>query len=295
MNGSEIVRQQTFIQERALFHSNNLNIEGCVFDKGESPLKECSNIDIDTSLFRYKYPLWYCKNIAMRNCTLFEMARAGIWYTDNITIEDTVIEAPKNLRRVRDASLKHVSFPNAEETMWNCDGISIRDVFAKGDYFAFGTKNIEADGLTLVGNYCFDGGSNIQVRNSKIISKDAFWNTENVKVCNTFITGEYLGWNSKNLTLIDCTIESLQGMCYIDNLVMKNCKLINTTLAFEYSTVEADIRGRVESVLNPASGTINAEHIGKLIIQKDCINPDKTKIICDDVGETTEEIDWRVI
>ena len=33
------------------------------------------------------------------------------------------------------------------------------------------------------------------------------------------------------LRFINCTIESLQGLCYIDNLVMKNCKLINTTLS----------------------------------------------------------------
>ena len=42
---------------------------------------------------------------------------------------------------------------------------------------------------------------------------------KNVTVYDSFITGEYLGWNAKNLTLINCTIESLQGLCYIDNLV----------------------------------------------------------------------------
>ena len=81
-------------------------------------------------------------------------------------------------------------------------------------------------------------------------------------VYDSFISGEYLGWNSKNLTLINCTIESLQGMCYIENLVLKNCKLLNTTLAFEYSTVEADITSKVDSVLNPTSGTITAEEMG---------------------------------
>lgn len=53
------------------------------------------------------------------------------------------------------------------------------------------------------------------------LSKDAFWNSENVTVYDPFILGEYLGWNAKNLTLVNCTIESLQGMCCIDNLVIK--------------------------------------------------------------------------
>ena len=150
------------------------------------------------------------------------------------------------------------------------------------------SSNIKADNFTLVGNYSFDGCKNVEVANSKLISKDAFWNTDNVTVRNSFISGEYLGWNAKNLTLIDCIIESLQGMCYIDNLVMKNCTLINTTLAFEYSKVDADIKGKIDSVLNPASGTIRAEHIGELIIQKDKIDASKTNIICNNIDKETE-------
>ena len=65
----------------------------------------------------------------------------------------------------------------------------------------------------------------------------------------------------KNLTLINCTVESLQGMCYIDNLVMKNCKLEDTTLAFEYSNVDAEVTGNIVSVLNPSSGTIKADGV----------------------------------
>ena len=70
-------------------------------------------------------------------------------------------------------------------------------------------------------------------------------------------------------------------MCYIDNLVMKNCKLINTTLAFEYSSVDADINSKIDSVMNPSSGIIRAEHIDNLILEKDKIDPSKTKIICE--------------
>jgi len=213
-------------------------------------------------------------------------------YTSNINIEDTMIEAPKNLRRCRQVRLNNVSFSNAEETLWHCDDVSIDHVFAKGDYFALNTNNIKADHLKLVGNYSFDGTKNMEIRNSVLLSKDAFWNTENVTIYDSFLTGEYLGWNAKNLTLINCTVESLQGMCYIDNLVMKNCKVINTTLAFEYSTVDAEITGKVESVLNPSGGTIRAEHIGTLIIQKDMSDPGKTNIICQDIGEETDRIDW---
>ena len=286
------VRQQTFREERALFHVEDTSIVDCVFESGESPLKECRNLEIDTSLFRWKYPLWYCKNVNMNNCTLFDMARAGIWYTDNLKITDTVIEAPKNIRRVKHALLRQVSFPNAQETLWDCEDVTLEHVYAKGDYFALHTNNVKAEDFTLVGNYSFDGSKNVEMHNCNLLSKDAFWNTENVTVYDSFISGEYLGWNAKNLTLINCTIESLQGMCYIDNLVMKNCKLINTTLAFEYSTVDAEIAGGIDSVLNPSGGTIRADYIDTLILQKSQVEEGKTKLICGEIKNRTEDISW---
>jgi hypothetical protein len=158
--------------------------------------------------------------------------------------------------------------------------VEMENVTAKGDYFAMNSQNMVIRNLTLYGNYSFDGAKNVEIHNSKLLSKDAFWNSDNVTVYDSFISGEYLGWNAKNLTLINCTVESLQGMCYIDNLVMKNCKLINTTLAFEYSTVEADIVGKIDSVLNPSGGVICADYIKELTIEKDKVNPDKTKIVC---------------
>ena len=96
------------------------------------------------------------------------------------------------------------------------------------------SSDLEIDRLNLVGNYSFDGGKNIVVRNSKLLSKDAFWNADNVEVYDSYICGEYIGWNSKNVTFINCTIESLQGFCYMNNVKLENCRLINTNLSFVY-------------------------------------------------------------
>lgn len=279
------ISQAFLTGERALFQGNNLRIVDSIFADGESPLKESHDIELLGSMFKWKYPLWYSRNIKARDCVWFEMARAGVWYTENITVENTPIEAPKNFRRCKNLTLKNVSFVNAAETLWHCDGVTLENVTARGDYFAMNTDNVKAENFTLYGNYSFDGSRNVEIRNSKLLSKDAFWNSENITVYDSFISGEYLGWNGKNLTLINCTVESLQGMCYIDNLVMKNCRLINTTLAFEYSTVEADIRGKIDSVMNPTSGTITADEIGELILEKDKIDPSKTRIVCRGKGE----------
>ena len=63
---------------------------------------------------------------------------------------------------------------------------------------------------------------------------------------------------------------------------MKNCRLVNTTLAFEYSTVDAQINGHVDSVFNPAAGKIVAGSIGELTMNPEKIDPSKTKIALTD-------------
>lgn len=273
------IKQEVLSGERALFQSRDVKIEDCVFADGESPLKESRGVAIEGSIFKWKYPLWYCEDVNLVNTTLLETARSGIWYTNHIRIEDSVIEAPKTFRRGSDIYLRNVTMPNALESFWNCQDIQLDNVQAKGDYFAMNCENITIDGLKLTGNYSFDGAKNIEVRNSVLISKDAFWNCENVTVYDSIIIGEYLGWNAKNITFINCTIESLQGLCYMEHLKMVNCKLLHTTLAFEYSSVDAQITTPIDSVMNPTSGRIVAPRIDEVILEKDKVDPNATQII----------------
>lgn len=287
------ILRQSFEGERSLFNSNDLEICECVFDNGESPLKESSNLKISETLFRWKYPLWYCENVDVKLCTFFDMARAGIWYSKSLRFADTLIQAPKAFRRCEDLALSNVTFTNAAETLWNCKNVKLNNVTAKGDYFAMNCENMELDHFTLDGNYSFDGVKNMTIKNSILASKDAFWNTENVTVENSFITGEYLGWNAKNLTLINCTIESLQGLCYIDNLKMVNCKIVNTNLAFEYSKdIDAEVTGDIISILNPGSGIIKAEHIKELIIEKDKTDFNPANIVCKVIDKKSDVVTY---
>lgn len=275
----QVLKEQIFTGERALFHGENLEIRNCIFEDGESPLKESSKIALYQTMFKWKYPLWYANHVSLEHCTLFNMARAGMWYTHDISMRDTVIEAPKGFRRSSEIRLEHVQFANAEETLWNCKSVVLKDVFARGNYFAMGSESIDVENFELVGNYSFDGCRNVHVRHSKLISKDAFWNCENVVVEDSFISGEYLAWNTKNITFNRCIIESEQGLCYIDGLVMKDCKLLKTNLAFEYvQGVDADIHSGIDSVKNPISGKIKAERIGELILEPNRIDPSQTQI-----------------
>jgi hypothetical protein len=68
----------------------------------------------------------------------------------------------------------------------------------------------------------------------------------------------------------------------MENVKMVNCKLLNTDLCFELSTVDAEITSPIISVKNPISGKIHAKSIGEIILDKDMIDPDKTEITVDE-------------
>ena len=268
--------------ERAAFGAKDVTVTDTIFAEGESPLKHSSDVDIHRTVFEWKYPLWYAKRVNLADSSLLETARSGLWYVDDITMRHVLVAAPKTLRRSRHIVMENVCMSDARETLWSCDDISMTDVSVRGDYFGMNSSNIVADGLNLSGDYAFDGGHDIEISNSTLLSKDAFWNCENVVVRDSTIIGEYLGWNSRNLTFINCTIESLQGLCYIDGLVMRDCRFINTTLAFEYSIVDVETDGPIDSIINPSGGVIKAGSIGELTMDADRVDVAATKIITDE-------------
>ena len=276
------IRNEHFSGERALYQANGLQISGTSFGYGEAPLKRSSYIKLSESTFSSKFPLWHSEMIKLKNCMITEDGRAAVWYAKEVGADDIIVEAPKCFRRCDRLTLRNVSFSNGDEVLWKCNNVRIDRVKANGDYFAMDCDGMEINELEVEGGYAFDGVHNVTVRNSVINSRDAFWNSENVVIYNSTIKGKCFGWNSRNISLINCTIESREGMCYIENLMMKNCKLPNTTFAFEYSTVNADITGKIDSIRNPLSGIIKADSIGVIILEQDKVDPMRTKIICAD-------------
>lgn len=273
INGGE------FTGERALFKTVDAEIVGARFFDGESPLKESKGITLDNCVFEWKYPLWYSKDIKVKNTLLTESARSGIWYTDGIEMNNCTIEAPKTFRRAKNIKLTDVRLPNAKESMWNCENVELERVCVTGDYFGFGSKCITVTDFEVNGNYLFDGASDVVVKGAKLISKDAFWNCERVTVYDSLIVGEYLGWNSKDVTFVNCEIESNQGLCYMQNVTLRNCRFKDTDLCFEYCTVDAEISSHIDSVKNPVSGRIIADSIGEIILDDDEIDHSDTVIL----------------
>ncbi|MDR0938265.1 MAG: DUF3737 family protein [Mediterranea sp.] len=268
----EIIKDVFFEGERPLFGRDNVRLERLKFYPGESAVKECRHVEAYRCEFWGKYPFWHNDDTRIEECEFTVYARAAIWYSKNIFMRRTRVDAPKMFRQIDGLRLEEVKLTTAGECCWFCRDLTLRDVDVKGgDYIFMCSENIDIDGFTLQGNYSFQDARNVVVRNARMESKDAFWHTENVTVYDSYINGEYLGWYSKNLKLVNCVIGGTQAMCYIDNLVLEDCTLLpDCDLNFEYSTVQATIKGGITSVKNPGKGFIKAERIGDIVLDNRC-------------------------
>ena len=136
------------------------------------------------------------------------------------------------------------------------------------------SSSIRIDGLESDSKYVFQYVKNVELRNAKITTKDAFWEVENVTIYDSELNGEYLGWHSRNLRLVNCHITGEQPLCYAHDLVLENCTFgPDCDRAFEYSSVQATIKGAIGGVKNPQTGCITAESYGEIILDENIKAP----------------------
>lgn len=265
---------QTFDEERSLYNLINTEVLNCTFAgeaDGESVLKECRNISVQKCKFSLRYPLWHAKKFLLKESTMDELTRASLWYSNNGTIEDCNIAGIKCLRECNSIFINNCDIVSPEFG-WRCKNINIINSKIDAMYFLFESKNVEIDNLNMTGKYSFQYMKNLHIKNSNLETKDAFWHSKNILVEDSIVKGEYLGWFSENLTLVNCKIIGTQPLCYCKNLKLINCTMENTDLSFEYSDIEADIKGHIESIKNPKSGTIIVDSVGEIINEDAIMN-----------------------
>ncbi len=274
------IEKQTLDEERALYALKNAKVVACTFAglaDGESALKECRGISVTDCNFSLRYPLWHARNFSVENCVMDEKARAALWYCRGGVISNSTLNGIKALRECRNIKVSNCKIISPEFG-WRCKGVDLDICTAESEYFMFESQNLKFNNVGFTGKYSFQYVKNATIENCNFTTKDAFWHSENVTVKNSTLKGEYLGWYSKNLTLINCVICGTQPLCYCKNLTLINCRTEGCDLAFEYSEVNADIKGTVLSVKNPLSGTIVADGYGDIIFS-DSVKPCRAEVL----------------
>lgn len=263
----ELIKNQSFDEERALYGSVGVTVSECRFDgpaDGESAFKESSDIRADNSFFNLRYPFWHCTGLIIDGCEMTSLCRAALWYSENAEIKDTKMHGIKALRECRNITIDNCDI-NSPEFGWSVNNIKMENTSAESEYFMMRSENIYFNNVTLKGKYSFQYIKNAVIENCNFDTKDAFWHGENVTVRSSVIKGEYFAWYSDGLTLENCTIIGTQPFCYCKNLKLVNCRMLDADLCFEKSDVEASVTTPVISIKNPRSGRICVPEVGEII------------------------------
>ncbi|MCM1373425.1 MAG: DUF3737 family protein [Bacteroides sp.] len=277
----KLIQDTEFGGERPLFGSRDLHLKNVIVRAGESAIKECTNIIAENCRFEGNYPFWHVHRFNIDRCHFDVGGRSALWYSDNLKMTDTVIDAPKMFREMNEIDMENVTMNDADEVFWRCSNIRIKNIRLHGGTYPFMFSNhIYVDGMESDSKYVFQYVKDAEIRNARITTKDAFWEVENVTIYDSELNGEYLGWHSRNLRLVNCHITGEQPLCYAHDLILDNCTFgPDCDRAFEYSTVHADIRGSVTNIKNPTSGRIVADGIGSVTIDEYIRQPADCQIL----------------
>ena len=263
----DMIKNQQFDAERSLYNLRDSRVEDCVFAgpaDGESALKEARNIELANCAFSLRYPLWHVEGFRAERCTMDEKTRAAIWYAKDASIDHCTLGGIKALRECHNFDIRN-STVISQEFGWKCSNIALSDCDVTAEYLFLDSRDVKLDRVKMKGKYSFQYMENLEINDSYLDTKDAFWHSKNVTVRNSTVKGEYLAWFSENLTLINCHIIGTQPLCYCKGLTLINCTMEGTDLSFEYSDVQADVKGHILSVKNPRSGQITADSVGEVI------------------------------
>ena len=279
----ETIENQIFDMERALYGSKSISLSDCRFDgpaDGESALKESQNVQISHCFFNLRYPFWHDRRLTIADSEMTELARAALWYSEEIEITNTKLHGIKALRecsRIKMSGCDIVS----PEFGWFVRDIEMKDTTAESEYFMMRSNQLAFEQVRLKGKYSFQYIEDSVFDQCVFDTKDAFWHAKNVTVRNSVVKGEYLAWYCENVTFENCKIIGTQPLCYCKGLKLVDCEMEDADLCFEKSEVEATLTAPVISIKNPASGHIYVPAVteiiqddrnahGEIIVQKTC-------------------------
>lgn len=168
----EIIKDKEFGGERPLFASHDIELDNVTIHVGESALKCCTDVVARNCRFEGKYPFWHVRGFVVEHCLFTPGARAALWYSSGLRMTDTQVDAPKMFREMDGIEMERVNIPDAQETLWHCRNVMMRDVDVRNaDYLFMHSENIDIDRYRQEGNYSFQYCRNVVIRNAEIHSR----------------------------------------------------------------------------------------------------------------------------
>jgi hypothetical protein len=220
---------------------------------------------VDDCYFNLRYPFWHNHTLSIKESTLTENCRAALWYSSDITIDNTSMLGIKALRECHHVKINDCTI-QSPEFGWSLDDIEMNRTYVISEYFMLRSSHLTFNYVNLIGKYSFQYIEDSVFSSCVFDTKDAFWHAKNITIKDSVLKGEYLAWYCENVTFDNCTIIGTQPLCYCKKLKLINCRMIDCDLSFEKSEVEATITSSVTSIKNPYKGTITVKEVDELIM-----------------------------
>ena len=217
---------------------------------GERPLFESHDLRLENVVIRAgESAIKECSNIEAFECR-FE-GNYPFWHVHGFKIDRCYFDV------------------GGRSALWYCDHLKMTDTVIDAPKMFREMNEIDIENVTMNdADEVFWRCNGIRIKNLKLHGGTYPFMFSND------IYGEYLGWHSKNLRLVNCHITGEQPLCYAHDLILENCTFgPDCDRAFEYSTLQADIRGAITNIKNPMSGRIVADEFGSITIDENIKAP----------------------
>jgi len=152
-----IIQNQTFDEERALYAAQDLIVKNCNFDgpaDGESAFKEGRNIRVEQGFLNLRYPFWHDEGLTIVSSEMTELCRAALWYSHGIEIRDTKLHGIKALRECSRVKMYDCDLISPEFG-WSVHDIEMHNCTAQSEYFMLRSDHLQFHDVKLNGKYYF--------------------------------------------------------------------------------------------------------------------------------------------
>lgn len=167
------IENETFEEERALYHVKDADVAFCRFEgakDGESAMKEGRNLNVRSCHFALRYPLWHVEGLSMKDCEMTDTCRAALWYDDRVKLFDCRLGGIKALRECRRVVLAGCEV-RSPEFGWKSADVTVRDSSIESEY-AFWKENASRRSIwNFRGNIPFSTSSGDELKTAACIPK----------------------------------------------------------------------------------------------------------------------------
>ncbi len=257
-------RTYTDTDPRALFGARRAELSDTRFS-GIEALNRAGELSLTDSTFSSPLPLSHVTDAIIRGCTFEEGAVSPLRAARTVTLQGCTMNAPRGCEMSESITIDACRITSSAFGEKSVE-MTLSDTVLSGEACLSYAVDLSVSNIDLTSNGAMRYAAGGTIDFSTLTGEDLLFGAKNITISDTVLDGSRIGWYSENITLDHCVISGQRPFAYAKNLRLIDCALDpSCTDAFERSTLDATLRGKLHSVRNPAHGSIIADELGEVV------------------------------